>query len=86
MSVLLAPSQKGRAGAYSEYSRNGARGRSIRTEKYRYVEWRDQESGKVVARELYHHENDPGENVNVAGKAEYGETAGKLSEWLEERR
>ena len=85
MSELFHPSGKGRAGAYSEYSRNGARGRSIRTDKYRYVEWRDQKSGKVLARELYHHGKDPGENVNVAGKAEYGETVAKLSEWLEER-
>lgn len=58
---------------------------SIRTEKYRYVEWRDQESGEVLARELYNHGKDPGENVNVAGKGEDGETVAKLSEWLEER-
>lgn len=83
--VLKLPSEKGRASAYSEYSRNGARGRSIRTEKYRYVEWRDQESGEVVGRELYLHGKDPGENVNVAGKGEHGETVVMLSEWLEER-
>ncbi len=86
VSVLKQPSEKGRASAYSEYSRNGARGRSIRTEIYRYVEWLDQENGEVVGRELYDHENDPGENVNVAGREGYGETVVKLSGWLEEIR
>jgi iduronate 2-sulfatase len=41
-------------------------GYSIRDERYRYTEWRDWQTGRVVARELYDHESDPGENRNVA--------------------
>ncbi|MBD3675505.1 MAG: sulfatase [Planctomycetaceae bacterium] len=43
-------------------------GYSLRTDHYRYTEWRDWESGKVVAQELYNHQTDPGENHNVAAK------------------
>jgi iduronate 2-sulfatase len=40
-------------------------GYSIRTDNYRYVEWRDFTSGKVLARELYDHRVDPQELSNV---------------------
>ena len=40
-------------------------GVSARTAAYRYTEWRDFDSGRVVARELYDHTNDPDENHNV---------------------
>ena len=43
-------------------------GRSLRTDRHRYTEWQDQKSGQVVARELYDHENDPGETTNLADK------------------
>jgi arylsulfatase A-like enzyme len=59
--------------AYSEYTRNGAIGRSIRTDRFRYIEWQSLKTKQVVSRELYDHENDPGENVSVAGKT--GNTA-----------
>jgi iduronate 2-sulfatase len=48
-------------------------GRSVRTKRYRYTEWREFESGKLVARELYDHQIDPLETVNVASKADYAE-------------
>ncbi len=40
-------------------------GVSVRTDRYRYTEWRETASGKVVASELYDHKTDPGENHNV---------------------
>jgi arylsulfatase A-like enzyme len=83
--VVFAPDAQARTEAYSEFSRNGARGRSIRTDRFRYIEWRDQKSGEVVARELYDHSNDPGENVNVAGEAEFAKIVLKLSEQLAAR-
>ena len=46
-----------------------AMGYSVRTDRYRYTEWRHLESGEVVARELYDHEEDPQETRNVAGDA-----------------
>ncbi len=41
-------------------------GRSVRTVRYRYTEWRDFKTGELVASELYDHERDPLETVNVA--------------------
>lgn len=41
-------------------------GRSVRTVRYRYTEWRDFKTGELVASELYDHKRDPLETVNVA--------------------
>jgi hypothetical protein len=40
-------------------------GRTIRTDRYRYVEWVSEE-GEIKARELYDHDIDPGELTNRA--------------------
>jgi len=40
-------------------------GRSVRTARYRYTEWRDFKTGQLVASELYDHDADPLETVNV---------------------
>ena len=44
-----------------------AMGFSMRTDFYRYTEWRDPSTGKILARELYDHRSDPHESVNIAG-------------------
>ncbi len=46
-----------------------AMGLSMRTDRYRYTEWRSHSDGSVLARELYDHQSDPGEDVNLAGQA-----------------
>ncbi len=55
--------------AFSQFPRKaGPMGRAIRTDRYRYVEWRDMNGdGEIVARELYDHERDPTELQNIAG-------------------
>ncbi len=55
--------------AFSEYPKGGNRGVAMRTDRYRYIEWRDKK-GELVARELYDHEADPQENQNVADRPE----------------
>jgi iduronate 2-sulfatase len=47
-----------------------AMGYSLRTPRYRYTEWRDWTSGRVVARELYDHQTDADETVNLADGAD----------------
>ncbi|MCB1123979.1 MAG: iduronate sulfatase, partial [Verrucomicrobiae bacterium] len=37
-----------------------------RTDHYRYVQWKDWKSGKTLAEELYDHQTDPNEMLNVA--------------------
>lgn len=43
-------------------------GYSLRTDRYRYTEWRDFSSGVVQARELYDHQEDSQEIANLAGR------------------
>lgn len=56
--------------AFSQFHRAGNHGYSVRTQDLRYTEWRNAKSGKVVAQELYDHQTDPQENVNVAHSPE----------------
>ena len=61
-------------------------GYSIRTERYRYTEWRDFQTGGVQAKELYDHRSDPQETTNLAAHASQktivAELAGKMDETL----
>lgn len=65
--LLSNPEQAWKKAAFSQYPRGDIMGYSMRTERYRYTEWRDIKSGTVKAQELYDHLNDPQENNNVAG-------------------
>lgn len=60
-------------------------GYSIRTDRFRYTEWKQHESGLVQDRELYDHDRDPSENVNVVGKPEFATLVEQLSEELQGR-
>jgi arylsulfatase A-like enzyme len=55
--------------AFSEYPKGGYLGTAMRTDRYRYVEWRNKK-GELVATELYDHLTDPQENENIAVKPE----------------
>lgn len=57
-------------------------GYSLRTPKYRYTEWGDAGS---EGNELYDHDSDPQELVNLASRDEYAETIASLSKQLRTR-
>lgn len=59
-------------------------GYSIRTERYRYTQWQDFESGQVQARELYDHQQDPSELINLALAEERQDDVRRLEQILEE--
>jgi arylsulfatase A-like enzyme len=83
--LLEAPSREWKRAAFSQYPRGKVMGYSMRTDRYRYIEWQaERGAGEVVARELYDHEADPAENVNLAGREEHAELVAQLSGWLEE--
>lgn len=59
-----------KAAAFSQYYRNfeGSEymGYAMRTNDYRFVEWRNFSTGEVTARELYDHQTEHSESVNIA--------------------
>ena len=73
--LLVNPDQPWEETALSQYPRTvkGKRlmGYSLRTGRYRFTQWvHRNDPTKVDAIELYDHQNDPEENVNVAGLSE----------------
>ncbi len=65
--VLKNPEVNGQEFARSFYYRNQALGKTIRTERYRIVRWAT-ENDSTVALELYDHQLDPNENINIAAE------------------
>jgi iduronate 2-sulfatase len=59
-------------------------GYSLRSDRVRYTEWRDWETGKILARELYDHQNDPGELRNAIGDAELAAVVAEAKQMLDQ--
>ncbi len=57
-------------------------GYAVRTDRYRYVEWREWDSKQVVARELYDHRSDPQETRNVAGRSGHNDVVQAMARVL----
>jgi arylsulfatase A-like enzyme len=84
--LLDDPKRAWKAAAFSQYPRGGKdtgplMGYAIRTDRYRYVEWRKR-NGTDVARELYDHQSDGDEDRNVAGELANVAIVEKLSKQL----
>jgi len=74
--LLKKSNKKGKAAAYTQCSRGSRTGYSIRTKRYRLVYWIME--GEKDAFELYDHNNDPEENINLAGKHSMSKIKNKL--------
>ena len=63
------PEQPWKTAVFSQYMRKhkgeSFMGYSMRTKRYKYVEWKNIDNGELVARELFDHETDPQENINI---------------------
>jgi len=57
--------------AFSAIPRDSVTGYAIRTTEFRYIEWRNNNSGKIVNNELYDHRINDKELINLAVKKEY---------------
>jgi arylsulfatase A-like enzyme len=84
--LLDDPARPWKRAAFSQYPRQvpgqgRAMGYAMKTGRYRLVEWSVPAKG-FVEHELYDHEKDPGENVNVAGKPEYAAAMKELTKQL----
>ncbi len=78
--VIENPGRDWKTAAFSQYPRDKKMGYSMRTPRYRYIEW--QQNGAAVDRELYDYESDPDETTNVAGKPENARLVEQLSQQL----
>ena len=91
-SLFLEPGRRWKTAAFSQFPRNkkGHRhtqhgeimGYAIRTERYRYVEWNDWDSGQTIASELYDHVLDPLEAENRVSKQAFAGIVKDLSKRL----
>lgn len=79
--LLEHPKRPWKKAAFSEYPKGGHQGTAMRTDRYRYVEWKNK-AGEIVARELYDHQTDPQENENVADKPEHSKVIATLATQL----
>ncbi len=95
--LLQNPARPWKKAAFSQYPREkNVMGYSMRTDRYRYAEWVQRPvanrtatapaghpmEGTVVGFELYDHQSDPDENVNLAGKPEFKASVTELSRRL----
>jgi len=71
------PQRPWKRAAFSQYPRRKVMGHSMRTDRYRYTEWA-MPGQEPVAVELYDHQTDPQENVNIAGRPENKDLVAKL--------
>ena len=79
--LVTTPGRAWKKAVFSQYPRGqSVVGYAMRTNRYRYVEWKDKNKKAVVERELYDHETDPGENVNVIHDPQYATVIGELAQ------
>lgn len=78
------PKNNTRTLARSQYDRFNGKymGRAIRTDRYRFVRWTEEKSGRVVHIELYDHQTDPHETQNLANQADQAERIERLTTLL----
>jgi arylsulfatase A-like enzyme len=85
--LLEDPARPWKTAAFSQYprwepnadQRVDVMGYSVRTNRFRYTEWIGVNTGKIHAKELYDHQNDGQEKVNVIDLADYQEFVDPLS-------
>ena len=82
MPLLADPECSWKTAAFSQYPRGKVMGYSMRTRRFRYTEWQDRKTARVLARELYDHREDPDENVNAADESRYSNEVVRLSRML----
>jgi iduronate 2-sulfatase len=78
--LLRDPQRAWKTAVFSQYPRtNNVMGYSLRTDRYRYTEWIKQDTGAVVARELYDHAAGPFARINLAATPESPDIVRQLS-------
>jgi len=82
--LLNEPDRPWKSAAFSQFPRGRHMGRSIRTDRYRFTRWAlTAKPDRVTGLELYDHQSDPTENVNIAGRPQNAELVKRLSARLD---
>ena len=81
--LLDDPDQKWKTAAFSQYPSKSHMGRSMRTDRYRFTRWEKTGKPKTIGGlELYDHQMDPQENINIANLPKNSELVKKLKNQL----
>lgn len=81
--VLDDPNRPWKTAAFSQIPNKSHMGRSIRTDRYRFTRWTPaNDPSKLGGLELYDHQSDPHENVNIANRTENAELIQRLTAQL----
>lgn len=81
--LIEEPDRAWKSAVFSQYPRREAIGYAMRTERFRYTEWRHRRTGDLLAREAYDHQVDPQENVSVVDLPEQDEAMKGLARRLD---
>lgn len=94
--LLIDPNRAWKQAVFSQYprARQGNRhrghgeimGYAVRTQRYRYVQWQEWKTRRIVARELYDHQRDPNEMQNIAKQQDQSHIVHRLAGVLEDGR
>ena len=83
--LLRNPDRPWKRAAFSQYRHGAYMGRSIRTDRYRLTQWRHVNAPhREGGLELYDHESDPRENVNLAHDPDHADIVRRLVRQLAE--
>ena len=80
--LLEDPGRPWKKAAFSQYPRGSAMGYTLRSGPWRYTEWTEKKTGKLVARELYDHAEGPVARANLAERPEHAARVREFSEML----
>ncbi len=80
--LLDEPGRQWKTAAFSSYPRGRRMGVSMRTDRWRYTEWRNRDDGTLVASELYDQSGGPFVTENLSGQDEYAAAEEALQEQL----
>ena len=81
--IMKDPNKMVKTGAVSNFNRKGF-GYAFRDKRYRYIEWINTKTKKIIDRELYDYQKDPEETVDYSKQGDYKDIMEKLSKELRE--
>ena len=80
--LLKNPDRPWKTAAFSQVTRwDRGMGYTMRTERYRYTRWQNPK-GEIVGREIYDHQSDPLENINIANRPEHAQLLESLDQQM----